>query len=214
MGVSKRTSLRSKLDKKQSKISTAATASTPDSSARQILLDRLVEKKTRLKVAGFNNDINSTSISQTYIDLKNGGKIGSGSGSGSSTTPNFAASGISKSAIRRRKRKLRDSLKPKLDDLLDALPVDVQDVTNELQQQQQQQRYVASGDISVDPTASATTTTTKNKLNHQPNFHRKGSKLVEKMEMERFGKILKDENFKTNPFASLKEAILKNTEKY
>ncbi|GME78875.1 unnamed protein product [Ambrosiozyma monospora] len=110
--------------------------------------------------------------------------------------------GISKSAIRRRRRKQRDQLKPKLDDLLDALQSTVTPTDTDTQM------ATGSNDDQI--------TSTKVKLSHKPNPNAslKGAKKVEIEEGKRFGLVLKDPSFKASPFSALKDAILKNSDKY
>lgn len=87
---------------------------------------------------------------------------------------------ISKSALRRRKRKANQSLKPKLSDLVDALP-------------------------DTEPTIEFIESKPTNKPN--PKKSRKGASKVENEEKARFAEILKEKNFRQSPFLALRQAI-------
>ncbi|KAG7924612.1 hypothetical protein KL925_005232 [Ogataea polymorpha] len=87
---------------------------------------------------------------------------------------------VSKSALRRRKRKMKEQLKPKLEDLAQVLE-------------------------------EVPATATHSKLDHTPNPHKRGAKIVEKVEIKRFGAVLKDEQFRKSPFDALKRAIANNS---
>lgn len=95
-------------------------------------------------------------------------------------------SSISKSAARRRKRKLRDALKPQLNDLLKSLPETELDKAEE-------KGYIE-------------------KKKHIPNPHKslKGKALVEKVETQAFKSTLGDGDFRSSPFAALKQRISTN----
>ncbi|GME69744.1 unnamed protein product [[Candida] boidinii] len=113
--------------------------------------------------------------------------------------------GISKSAVRRRKRKLKEQLNTKLDDLKDILD-DSMNITED-NGKNNSTPFQNNGDgVSTNPF----------KLDHTPNPHTslKGAKKIEKDEIRRFGLILNDTGFRENPFVSLKEAIKSNVSKY
>lgn len=106
---------------------------------------------------------------------------------------------ISKSAIRRRKKKLRDNLKPKMSDLLDTLNTldNVGNANRALTQTNDTQRptYIPS------------------KIRaHIPNPHKNKNvkSLIENIEKKNFSSVLASQDFKTSPFASLKDKISKN----
>lgn len=110
------------------------------------------------------------------------------------TTFNLSG-GVSKSALRRQKRKQREQLKPKMDDLLSSLPLE------ELE-------------TSEGPGRPVKFVERKPKLVNQPNPQKQGghAKLLGSENM-RFNQLLKDEQFKESPFASLKQAISMNLQK-
>ncbi|KAG2734452.1 hypothetical protein G9P44_002458 [Scheffersomyces stipitis] len=113
------------------------------------------------------------------------------------------SSNISKSAVRRRKRKEKEQLKPKMDELLTSLPDDM-----------------------FAPTAASTTTirratktgeatsgyvkSTKANLN-LPNANKAtGHKQILKQENKNFTNVLKNPEFRQSPFSALKNAIKEN----
>ncbi|KAG7874414.1 hypothetical protein KL938_005029 [Ogataea parapolymorpha] len=87
---------------------------------------------------------------------------------------------VSKSALRRRKRKMKEQLKPKLEDLAQALE-------------------------------EVPATAPQPKRDHTPNPHKRGAKIVEKVEIQRFGAVLKNEQFRKSPFDALKRVIANNS---
>jgi len=101
--------------------------------------------------------------------------------------------GVSKSALRRRKRKEREQLKPKMDDLLLSLPETVNVV--ESKQKKKEVKYVADN----------------KKPTNQPNpqKHTGHTKLLE-AENKRFNQVLNNSQFKKTPFALLQQAINQN----
>lgn len=114
--------------------------------------------------------------------------------------------GISKSAVRRRKRKLKEQLNTKLDDLKDILD-DSMNITEDTDKNNSSNPFQNNdNNVSINPF----------KLDHTPNPHTslKGAKKIEKDEIKRFGLILNDTGFRQNPFESLKEAIKNNVSKY
>lgn len=130
--------------------------------------------------------------------------------------------GISKSSIRRRKRKLRDELKPKMNDLLQSL-----EAAGSLSDGEENEKV----DVKVESskaakTASAVTrvsrsgqycalsSTSSNAVGHiqirknDPSIrNQKGAKALAKQEIKRFNEVLSAETFKQNPFEALREAI-------
>lgn len=106
------------------------------------------------------------------------------------TTFNLSG-GISKSATRRRKRKAKENLKPKMDDLLLSLPTETLNLVDVKQ---------SSGFIAA-----------KNKDANKPNPQKQGghAKLLQ-MENRQFNKVLTDKQFKASPFDALKQAIQNN----
>lgn len=103
--------------------------------------------------------------------------------------------GVSKSTLRRHKRRAREQLKPKMDDLLLSLP-----------------------DTGMEWPSSATTTVKpyikSSKANvHQPNANNsKGHKVIMAQEHKNFSNVLKNPEFRSSPFSALKSAIAHNLE--
>ncbi|CDO92381.1 unnamed protein product [Kluyveromyces dobzhanskii CBS 2104] len=125
-------------------------------------------------------------------------------------------SGISKSSARRRKRKMRDDLKPKLDDLLTSLqdegvaekdePAVEADTNGESKPASSVTKVVRSdayGRIRYDAPQN------KGQLRkNEPNIrNQKGAKMLAQQESKRFNEVLLNESFQKNPFDALKEAI-------
>ncbi|SCW01325.1 LAFE_0D10088g1_1 [Lachancea fermentati] len=119
--------------------------------------------------------------------------------------------GISKSALRRRKRKLRDDLKPKMHDLLVSLEQEgvLQETMEHGQEHDNQSvtKIVAAKNLSPahsTPAESGSIVVKKN----QPNIrNQKGAKILAQKETQRFSTVLRDQQFQQNPFAALKEVI-------
>lgn len=100
--------------------------------------------------------------------------------------------GISKSALRRRKRKEKEQLKPKMDDLLLSLPQTVNIVETK---KKKEVKYVAEiGKPANRP---------------NPQKHSGHTKLLE-VENKRFNQVLNNSEFKKSPFALLQQAISQN----
>lgn len=99
--------------------------------------------------------------------------------------------GVSKSALRRQKRKEREQLKPRMEDMLSSLPMDELEAASERGKAQ----FVEK----------------KPKRINEPNPQKQGghAKLLD-TENTRFNRILRDEQFKETPFATLKQAIARN----
>lgn len=100
--------------------------------------------------------------------------------------------GVSKSALRRRKRKEREQLKPKMEDLLLSLPESVNIVETT---KTKEVKYIAD----------------HKKPTNQPNpqKHTGHTKLLE-AENKRFNQVLSNSQFKKTPFALLQQAINQN----
>lgn len=125
--------------------------------------------------------------------------------------------GISKSSVRRRKRKLRDELKPKMDDLLISLQQEGVIRNDEPSQE----------DLAVEKKASLNSSVTKvitsdaygsirgsapqhkgQLRKNEPNIrNQRGAKALAQQESKRFNEVLLNESFQKNPFDALKEAI-------
>ncbi|KAF3989337.1 hypothetical protein FT663_03090 [Candidozyma haemuli var. vulneris] len=102
--------------------------------------------------------------------------------------------GISKSSTRRRKRKAKENLKPKMDDLLSSLPTE----TLNLVDVKESQGFIQA----------------KKKDTNKPNPQKQGghAKLLER-ENKQFNKVLTDKQFKASPFDALKSAIQQNLQR-
>jgi ribosome biogenesis protein SLX9 len=97
-------------------------------------------------------------------------------------------SAISKSSLRRRKRKEKQELKPKMEELLTTLEESIGDTINVVDSAQFLEKKHAHA--------------------HAPNTRtKKGLQKVESQERQRFGLILKDQTFQKSPFEALRESI-------
>ncbi|CCD25917.2 Slx9p NDAI_0G01410 [Naumovozyma dairenensis CBS 421] len=125
--------------------------------------------------------------------------------------------GISKSSIRRRKRKLRDDLKPKMEDLLTSLAQE-QDLKEHVRNNQRQRDDRRGHDVLCQPKLlnllSMRNYTNMNEpgsviiKKNQPNIrNQKGAKALSQLESKRFTQVLTNQTFQQNPFASLREII-------
>lgn len=103
--------------------------------------------------------------------------------------------GISKSAIRRRKRKLRDQLRPKLtEDLLDALTESTNTTINK--------KSDGTEEMVIEE---------KIKLNHAPNpLNKRGEMALFKIENEQFKNVLKSKDLRSGGLSALRNSILSN----
>lgn len=110
--------------------------------------------------------------------------------------------GISKSSLRRRKRKQKAELKPKMQDLLESL-----ESTNDTQEEEPRDDRFANVNIVDNKTGKYIEKTPGINKNLPNPKNKKGSKKIEKVERELFSNVLKDTRFKASPFASLKESI-------
>ncbi|QLL31312.1 hypothetical protein HG536_0B01750 [Torulaspora globosa] len=126
--------------------------------------------------------------------------------------------GISKSAVRRRKRKLRDELKPRMGDLLTSL-----------REEDDLKQHVLEGstdggpsDGNSDPIAKKNVVRVLSKderragelgyvhiRKNEPNIrNQKGAKALSIRETSRMNDILHNSSFQQNPFGALREAIM------
>ncbi|KAL6939792.1 hypothetical protein ACO0RG_003638 [Hanseniaspora osmophila] len=136
------------------------------------------------------------------------------------------ATNISKSALRRRKRKLKDDLKPKMNDLLDSLENEGFQIesTDASSDGVREHKHVGgNSDRSkitkiTDNTnfAVAAPSFTHSKTSQQGAFKntnepsirtQKGAKLLQQKENDHFKQVLGTKQFQTNTFASLREVI-------
>ncbi|CAB4251904.1 similar to Saccharomyces cerevisiae YGR081C SLX9 Protein required for pre-rRNA processing [Maudiozyma barnettii] len=131
--------------------------------------------------------------------------------------------GISKSSVRRRKRKIRDNLKPRLDDLLTSLQKedDLGEFTRE-----NVDMNVTTDNINIDqnpfspsvvnpPARIQVTKIVKRvepgsikKRKNEPNIrNKKGAKLLASKERKRFNEVITNQVFKQNSFSALRDII-------
>ncbi|ODV64071.1 Slx9p ASCRUDRAFT_68097 [Ascoidea rubescens DSM 1968] len=113
--------------------------------------------------------------------------------------------GISKSSLRRRKRKLRENLKPKLSDLLDSLN-SIEDDNNSAKQPNKINKNSNNiQNVKIEKKGYINKQLNKN----QPNPHKSlnSFKIISKMENSNFIKVLNDESFKANPFQAIRDKI-------
>lgn len=102
--------------------------------------------------------------------------------------------GISKSALRRRKRKAREQLKPKMDDLLASLSEPTTTIVDS-----DAVKAHATDDHSY---------ISQNKNKNQPNITKQsGHRIIMNDERKNFTSLLRDSQFRSSPFAALKDAI-------
>ncbi|KAI5958223.1 SLX9 [Candida theae] len=106
--------------------------------------------------------------------------------------------GISKSSLRRRKRKEKEQLKPKMDELLLSLPTgdDAESKSTKL--------------IKSSPTEFVDSKKTKKKSNAPNPTKTTGLKKIMIEEHKNFGNVLKNPEFRKSPFDALKSAIKQN----
>ncbi|CAH6718696.1 ribosome biogenesis protein Slx9p [[Candida] jaroonii] len=93
---------------------------------------------------------------------------------------------VSKSALRRRKRKAKQALKPKMEELFESLPT--------LDDKVEEKEFVEQTTISNQPNA----------------LKRSGQRIIQKQEHENFNNILKNQQFRSSPFATLRQSIQQN----
>lgn len=133
---------------------------------------------------------------------------------------NTEFSGISKSSIRRRKRKLRDSLKPRMEDLLTSLEQepDLKELTTEPQGREEGMTDVSNVSFLTHVIPSNVTRIVKSKKplepgsikikKNEPNIrNKKGARALSIKESKRFMQVLKTDEFKKNSFAALRDII-------
>lgn len=126
--------------------------------------------------------------------------------------------GISKSSVRRRKRKMRDNLKPRLDDLLVSLQKE-----DDLHEFTREESPAAGPSVSENPFAPKVDATphiqvtrivekmepgsVKIKRN-EPNIrNQKGAKMLAAKERQRFNEVLTNQVFQQNSFSALRDII-------
>ncbi|KAI5969422.1 SLX9 [Candida margitis] len=110
----------------------------------------------------------------------------------------FNTSGsISKSSLRRQKRKQREQLKPKMDELLSSLPTGEEPQTKSTRLVQM-------------PKTEFVDNTTKTKSNKPNPTKTTGHKKIMIEEHKNFGNVLKNPEFRKSPFDALKSAIKQN----
>lgn len=134
------------------------------------------------------------------------------------STNNGEFAGISKSSIRRRKRKMRDDLKPKMNDLLTSLQQedDLREITR-TENDESNIDVMEDIDSYLNTTSNVTriiksekpfsTGEIKIKKNEPSIRNKKGAKLLSKKETERFQKVLNNQEFKQNSFSALRDII-------
>lgn len=105
--------------------------------------------------------------------------------------------GISKSARKRRNKKAKEELKPKMDDLFSSLPEATVKIVKS--SDVKTKKYVADADKK--PTNAP-----------NPQKHTGHTKLLA-AENEHFNRVLQNKQFRSSPFAALKEAIGQNMQK-
>ena len=125
---------------------------------------------------------------------------------------NFA--GISKSSIRRRKRKQRDDLKPKMHDLLTSLQQE-EDLKEDTKDLEDPDKY----SVSTVKVTKIIKSENYQKLEvngpgfikikrNDPNIrNQKGAKRLALNESKRFNQVLNNPSFQSDPFGSLREII-------
>ena len=123
--------------------------------------------------------------------------------------------GISKSSIRRRKRKLREELKPRMQDLLTSLEQekDLQGIIDNTSKNindddvidmDSKIRFVDTKEIRSKKAEPGSIRIKKN----QPNIrNQKGAKALAANETARFNQVLTNQEFQKNPFSALREVI-------
>lgn len=132
--------------------------------------------------------------------------------------------GISKSSVRRRKRKMRDNLKPKLDDLLTSLQQE-DDLNQFTTEHVELPNNNNEGAMTIDenpfapvsnPPARIPVTKIVERIEpgsikikkNEPNIrNKKGAKLLAAKERERFNEVISNQVFKQNSFSALRDII-------
>jgi ribosome biogenesis protein SLX9 len=175
MAVKKRTTLRLKSSKR---VGTSTTNLVSDNIKKDKIINKIAEKSVKSEES-ITHSIKSNSISiSNNADLNDPKQPG-----------------ISKSAIRRRKRKLRDQLRPKLtEDLLDALTESTNTTINK--------KSDGTEEILIEE---------KIKLNHAPNpLNKRGEMALYKIENEQFKQVLKNKELRSGGLSALRNSILSN----
>ncbi|AAS52365.1 AEL319Cp [Eremothecium gossypii ATCC 10895] len=118
--------------------------------------------------------------------------------------------GISKSALRRRKKRMKEELKPRMEDLLTSLKEEgvlEEDESGELAAVTGVTAITASNGYSgLHDTAEACGTVRIRK--NEPSIRtQRGAKLLTTKEQERFTKVISNERFRSSPFETLREII-------
>lgn len=102
--------------------------------------------------------------------------------------------GVSKSALRRRKRKEKEQLKPKMEELWLSLP----ESTIKIVESKKKERDVSYVQVTSKPT-------------NAPNPQKQtGHAKLLKEENQHFSQVLQNQQFKATPFSALKQAISQN----
>lgn len=111
---------------------------------------------------------------------------------------------ISKSALRRRKRKAREELKPKMDDLLSSLPTsNTKNSMNAVSSKTDEKSETAQD-------SSHTYLEARTPRNLPNATKQSGYIKIMATEHKRFNSILQNHQFRSSPFSSLREAISLN----
>ena len=131
--------------------------------------------------------------------------------------------GISKSSVRRRKRKMRDDLKPKLGDLLTSLQQE--DDLNQFTRERVELSNNNNDFMTIDENPFASTANPPARIQvtkiveriepgsikikkNEPNIrNKKGAKLLAAKERERFNEVISNQVFKKNSFSALRDII-------
>ena len=123
-------------------------------------------------------------------------------------------SGVSKSSLRRRKRKLRDELKPKMNDLLQTLQQEGvldEDVRDNLQSETEVKKSERVTKVTKSDRYNFVSSSETGKVSvkrNEPNIrNQKGAKQLAQQETKRFNEVLLNQTFQHSPFDALREAI-------
>lgn len=175
MALKKRTTLRSKSVRRAGNGFSTVASTGSESQKKDKILDKLAEKSVKAKNETISHSLKSNSVMPKTND------------------PSQA--GISKSAIRRRKRKLRDQLTPKLtEDLLDALTESTNATISK--------KNDGTEEIIIEERV---------KLDHSPNpLNKRGEMALFKIENENFKQVLKNKELRTGGLTALRNSILSN----
>lgn len=129
--------------------------------------------------------------------------------------------GISKSSVRRRKRKLRDDLKPRMQDLLTSLEQDpgLKTLSKDIEESRENEQIndFMTDAPNITPVNAVTRIVGKEKplepgsikiKKNEPNIrNKKGARALSIKESERFMQVLKNDEFKKNTFGALRDII-------